>query len=68
MNVPARPDDRQELHNASVDEQVARAGGCAQVHLATGRTCTLKQGHEGSCDFVPPAQAQEFAQGSLDEG
>ena len=53
MNEQEQPDDRQELHNASVDEDVAEAGACAQVHLPTGRTCTLKHHHEGSCNFVP---------------
>jgi hypothetical protein len=52
MNAPAHPDERQELHNASVDEEVARAGCCAQVHLPTGRTCVLEHGHDGSCHFV----------------
>jgi hypothetical protein len=47
------PHDRSDLHNASVDEQVAMSGGCGQVHLASGRTCTLDQDHTGSCDFVP---------------
>ena len=56
MNAPAQPDDRPELHNASVDAEVAKAGGCGNVHLATGRTCTLEQGHEGSCYFVEPDQ------------
>ena len=58
MNGPARPEDRQELHNASINEDVASAGGCAQVHLATGRICTLEHGHEGSCEFVPPDRVQ----------
>jgi hypothetical protein len=49
MTTPAPSDDRREAHNASVDEQVADAGGCAQVHLPTGRTCTLTFSHEGSC-------------------
>lgn len=61
MNAPVQPDDRSELHNASVDEDVARAGGCGQVHLPTGRTCTLKHGHEGSCQFVQPDQVGESA-------
>ena len=56
MNSPAQPNDRQELHNASVDEEVAKRGGCGQVQLATGRTCTLAQGHGGSCHFVSPDQ------------
>lgn len=58
MNAPADPDDRQDLHNASVAEEVADAGGCGQVHLATGRTCTLEQGHDGSCSFVAPDQVE----------
>jgi len=52
MNAPAQPNDRQELHNASVDEEVAKGGGCGQIHLATGLTCTLEQRHGGSCRFV----------------
>jgi hypothetical protein len=53
MGLPASPHDRQELHNPSVDEQVAEVGACGQVHLQTGRTCTLDRGHEGSCNFIP---------------
>ena len=41
-----------EMHNASVDEDAAREGECAQVHLPTGRTCTLPHGHERSCEFI----------------
>ena len=52
MNSPAEPDDRPESHNVSVDEQLAREGGCAQVHLASGRTCSLEHGHSASCNFV----------------
>jgi hypothetical protein len=51
-NSPAEPEDRPESHNVSVDEQLAREGGCAQVHLASGRTCSLEHGHSGSCNFV----------------
>jgi hypothetical protein len=46
-----------ELHNASVDEDAAGQGGCAQVHLPTGAMCTLRHGHEGSCEFSPAGQA-----------
>jgi hypothetical protein len=46
-----------ELHNASVDEDAARQGGCAQVHLPTGRMCTLRHAHVGSCEFSPARQA-----------
>jgi hypothetical protein len=56
MNPSAQPYDRREVHNASVNEQVARQGACAQVHLATGRICGLEHGHRGSCHFVPHDQ------------
>jgi len=46
-----------ELHNASVDEDAARLGGCAQVHLPTGQMCTLRHGHHGSCEFSPARDA-----------
>ena len=49
----ARPYDRPELHNPSIDEEVALLGACALVHLPTGNTCTLAHHHAGSCDFVP---------------
>ena len=41
-----------EMHNASVDEDAAGAGECGQVHLPTGRMCTLPHGHAGSCEFI----------------
>lgn len=59
MNEHGCPDDRQELHNTSVDEEVAEMGACAQVHLPTGRTCTLEHGHRGSCRFVAHGQVEE---------
>jgi hypothetical protein len=46
------PANASEMHNASVDEDAARAGECAQVHLPTGRMCTLRHGHAGSCKFI----------------
>jgi hypothetical protein len=52
-----RADFLPEVHNASVDESAARQGGCAQVHLPTGGMCTLRHGHEGSCEFSPAGQA-----------
>jgi len=55
------PDGRQELHNTAVDESVAATGACAQLHVQTGRTCTLKNRHSGSCDFV----ARDRVQASL---
>ena len=49
--------DTSEMHNASVDEDAARRGACAQVHLPTGRMCILAHGHRGSCDFIPAEAA-----------
>ena len=46
-----------EAHNTSIDEDLLRAGACARVHLPTGRACTLRHGHAGSCEFVQPGQA-----------
>ena len=46
------PDDRPALHNTSVDEKVADQGACGQLHVPTGRTCTLPRRHRGSCSFV----------------
>jgi hypothetical protein len=48
--------ERREAHNASVDEALAQEGACAQVHLPTGRVCTLRHDHEGSCRSVAPDQ------------
>jgi hypothetical protein len=55
------PTNLPEIHNAAVDEDAANAGGCGQVHLPTGRMCTLRHGHGGSCDFV----AADLADASL---
>jgi hypothetical protein len=40
-------------HNAAEDEDAARLGRCAQIHLPTGGTCEMQRGHEGSCTFSP---------------
>jgi hypothetical protein len=57
------------LHNASIDENAAREGGCAQVHLPTGRICTLQHGHGGSCEFTTAeAAVASLAQHRADEG
>ena len=52
-SADAAPHDHgsSEVHNASVDEGASRQGGCAQVHLPTGSMCTLRRGHEQSCEF-----------------
>lgn len=51
-------DHASEVHNASVDEDAARRGACAQVYLATGATCILRHGHEGSCEFSPAGDVE----------
>ena len=48
-----------ELHNASVDEDAALQGACAQVHLPTGAMCTKHHGHEDTCEFVRPREAND---------
>ena len=44
--------DTSEMHNASVDEDAVREGVCGQLHLPTGRMCTLSHGHGASCEFL----------------
>lgn len=56
--------DRAERPDASslhVREDVAAAGRCGNVHLPTGRTCTLPARHQGSCNFVGPEDAEDVA-------
>ena len=48
--------NRLEIHNVSVDEDLAGAGACGQIHLATGHACTLRHHHHGSCNIVDAAQ------------
>jgi hypothetical protein len=59
MDAPARSTphvarfrETSQMHNASVDEMAAMAGECAQVHLPSGRVCTLQHGHSRSCEFI----------------
>ena len=53
------PDERLALHNTSVDEKVADAGACGQLHVPTGRTCTLPRRHRGSCSFVARDEVEQ---------
>ncbi len=57
-------DDRPELHNPSIDEDVALVGACGRVHLPTGKTCTLEQRHPGSCDFVARDEVPDLLPGA----
>jgi hypothetical protein len=50
---------RSDIHNVSVDEQVAQAGLCGFMHLPSGRTCVLPARHPGSCSFRPHPEAKQ---------
>jgi hypothetical protein len=66
---PVPPVDRPDAHNTSIDEPVAKAGACGQVHLPTGRTCVLEHGHEGACEYVPrPEVGNSLAEHRAAEG
>ncbi|MGN7202091.1 hypothetical protein [Arthrobacter sp. SAFR-044] len=52
-------DDRPDLSNSNVREDLALAGRCALVHLPTGRTCLLPLRHQGPCEFHRPQEAQD---------
>jgi hypothetical protein len=49
------------MSSTHVREDVAKAGRCANVHLPTGRTCTLPKRHPGSCNFVGPEDVESVA-------
>jgi hypothetical protein len=51
MNGDLDRDDRPELHIPSIDEDRARQGECARVHLPSGNVCTLQRHHADSCRF-----------------
>ena len=59
--VGAPPQDLGSTHVTHVREDVAMAGCCANVHLPTGRTCTLPVRHRGACEFVRPEDAETIA-------
>ena len=58
---PVGGGERPDLNSFHVREDVALAGHCGNVHLATGRTCILPERHQGSCDFVGPEDAGAVA-------
>jgi hypothetical protein len=51
--APDTADERLDVHNASIDEGAAAAGGGGMIHLPTGRICRAEAGHADGCDFVP---------------
>jgi hypothetical protein len=53
------PPERTEKHNISVDDELADAGRCGQVHLPTGRICVREHPHPGSCEFITPDAAHD---------
>ena len=55
-------EERPDLANLHVREDVARTGRCATLHLPTGRTCLLPERHHGACDFTDPQEAGEALQ------
>ncbi|HEY1158335.1 MAG TPA: hypothetical protein VGE95_18880 [Arthrobacter sp.] len=57
-------DERPDLSNANVREDLALAGRCALVHLPTGRTCLLPLRHQGPCEFHGPQEAQDVVSSS----
>lgn len=50
-----RTESRLEASNVSVDQELAQAGACGFVHLASGRVCQLARGHSESCQVRPRA-------------
>jgi len=57
-------DERPDLSNSNVREDLAMTGRCALVHLPTGRTCLLPLRHQGPCEFHRPQEAQDVVSGS----
>lgn len=57
----ARSADLSSTHVTHVREDLAMAGRCANVHLPTGRTCTMPERHPGACSFVGPEEAESIA-------
>lgn len=60
-SVEQAAQEQRSTHVTHVREDVAMAGRCANVHLPTGRTCTLPVRHPGSCNFVGPQDAEDVA-------
>ncbi len=55
--------ERMDVHNVSVDGELAAAGLCGMTHLATGRVCVRSARHLGSCDFITPEVARALLRG-----
>ncbi len=57
------PDNRLDLHNASVDNDAANAHLCGTIDLRTGRTCVEPFHHRSPCRFVSKDEAQRMLRG-----
>lgn len=55
------PDDRLDLHNATVDTRLASAHLCGTFDLRTGRACIRPVHHHDSCEFLPVDSALQVA-------
>jgi hypothetical protein len=55
------PDDRLDVHNAAIDNEIAGAHLCAMTDLRTGRTCIKAVHHDGSCEFVSKTDARRIS-------
>lgn len=58
---PADADDRQDLHNSSIEESAAAAGHCGMTHLNSGRVCQEPHHHVDGCAFVAPSHGGSVA-------
>ena len=59
MSTRSIPPERTEMHNPSIDGEMAAAGRCAQIHLPTGRICIREHPHPGSCEFTTADVARD---------
>jgi hypothetical protein len=60
-DTPVGHERDREVHNTSIDEQVAAAELCGMTHLPSGRTCVLPANHTGGCSFEPIDEARRQA-------
>ncbi len=52
------PDYRLDVHNTSIDTELANAHLCGTTDLRTGRTCAEPFRHRGPCNFVSKQDAR----------
>lgn len=49
-------EQRLDLHNVSIDEELVRFHRCGQIHLPSGRRCIREERHQQSCFFAGPEE------------